>query len=238
MPNSPSLLLFDIDGTLIDTGGAGRRAIIAGLEELYPEEIARVGTPVLDLAGCTDWGLLRDQFGELGIPDTDEERRRFYGCYLAHLKENLTSAGPVVRLLPGVMELFAALQHGVAAGEVKLGLVTGNVEAGAQLKVGHFGLAEHFEFGAYGDDHYDRNRLGPVAMERAAALYGSEFPGSSAWIIGDTPKDIRCARAFGANVLAVGSGGIDMETLAGHTPDSLMADLSDTAAVLATFGLH
>lgn len=225
-----TLLLFDIDGTLLNTGGAGIAAISQGFARAFPEQAAQL--PQLDLAGATDSGLVMHIFRHAGIEHTAENNGRFLDAYLEHLGENLPSFGG--RLLPGIAGLLDALADHRGA---TLGLLTGNIERGARLKIDHFGIGHHFRFGSYGDDHHDRDELGPIAISRAEAATGKRFSGERVYVIGDTPKDIRCARAAGAQAFAVATGGIPRGELEAHAPDLLFDDLADTTAVLQSLGL-
>jgi phosphoglycolate phosphatase-like HAD superfamily hydrolase len=235
----PHLLLFDIDGTLVDTGGAGMAAIGAALAELYPEQVRAIGgPPPLDLAGSTDSGIAMQLFAMVGIADTPAERARFYAAYLAHLHRNLGAPGTRGRLLDGVAALLRELAAPVADGAVLVGLLTGNIAPGARAKVDYYGVGGHFSFGAYGDDHHDRDRLGPVAVGRAGELLGRDLSAAPATVIGDTAKDIRCARAMGARAVAVASGSVARDELAAHQPDALLPDLADTSSALRALGFH
>lgn len=222
------LWLFDIDGTLVDTGGAGMRALQQATEERY-----RGTGPELDLAGSTDLGVLAGILTHFGREGGPEEEEAFFGSYLRHLEANLGHEGYLGRVLPGVESLLESLS---GAPEVTLGLLTGNISKGAAVKTRRHGLDRHFPFGAYGCDHADRNRLGPVALERASAVTGQKFSGEETLVIGDTPKDIACARAMGARCLAVATGRFTVEELEKHGPDLVVATLEDPA-VLATFAV-
>lgn len=209
------LWLFDIDGTLVDTGGAGMRALKDAAHECFGAE-----GPELDLAGSTDSGIVADLFRHFGRDPDEAGIESFYAVYLMRLEHHLTAGGYPGRVLAGAAEMLDA----VAAREgITVGLLTGNIEGGARAKMRHYGLDHHFAFGAYGCDHHDRNRLGPVALERAAAHAGRNFSPEETLIIGDTPKDIACARALGARCLAVATGSIPADGLqeADHVLDSL-----------------
>ena len=211
----PHLLLFDIDGTLLNTGGAGMRAFVTAFEDLYPDKVAgQGGVPDIDFAGSTDSGIVMGMFEQLKITDSSEERERFYETYLGLLKANMNASTDKGGLLNGVGELLESLNGYYRDGKVLPGLLTGN-------------------FGAYGDDHHDRNRLGPVAVQRASDFFGRDLISATVTVIGDTVKDIRCARAFGARVLAVATGSISLSELAGHEPDILLETLEDVDGVLA-----
>lgn len=224
-----NLLLFDIDGTLLDTGGAGLRALRSAWIEEFDLHHRAADFPPLNLAGSTDSGIvlfLRDHFGI----ETDPDREgRFYSRYHGHLKTELETNGRRDgRLLPGVVDLMNRLA--TEAESHVLGLLTGNIASGAWTKVESFGLAGIFGFGAFGDDHHDRDQLGPVAVERARRHAGRDFGRDRTFIIGDTPKDIRCARACGAWAVAVATGIYSASDLAAHDPDHLFEDFSDAEA--------
>jgi len=230
----PHLLLFDIDGTLLNTGGAGMRAFVTAFEDLYPDKVAgQGGVPDIDFAGSTDSGIVMGMFEQLQIADSSEERERFYEAYLGLLKANMNTSTDKGALLNGVGELLESLNGYYREGRVLLGLLTGNIAAGARVKTDCYGVSEYFHFGAYGDDHHDRNRLGPVAVQRASDFFGRDLTSAPVTVIGDTVKDIRCARAFGAHVLAVATGSISLSELGVHEPDILLETLEDVDGVLA-----
>ena len=192
------LWLFDIDGTLVDTGGAGMRSLQEAAEELFGGK-----GPELDLAGSTDLGVVAGMFEHFGRPCGPPETEAFFASYLRRLDWNLAHGGCPGRVLPGVMELLDGL---AGLPGITVGLLTGNIAGGAAAKMRHFGLDRHFPFGAYGCDHADRNLLGPVALARAARHAGREFLPEETVVIGDTPKDIACAAAMGASCVAVATG--------------------------------
>ena len=230
----PHLLLFDIDGTLLNTGGAGMRAFVTAFEELYPDKVAgQGGVPDIDFAGSTDSGIVMGMFEQLQIADSSEERERFYETYLGLLKANMNASTDKGSLLNGVGELLERLNGYYRDGKVLPGLLTGNNAAGARVKTDCYGVSEYFHFGAYGDDHHDRNQLGPVAVQRASDFFGRDLTSAPVTVIGDTVKDIRCARAFGAHVLAVATGSISLSELGVHEPDILLETLGDVDGVLA-----
>ena len=238
MGTLPHLLLFDIDGTLINTQGAGMRAFTSAFEQLYPEQVAACGgVPGIDFAGSTDSGIVMGMFAELGIDDSNSQRERFYAVYLSFLRRNLGEPGITGSLLGGVAGLLGHLAEDVGGTAVLPGLLTGNIAAGARIKTDYYGISGHFRFGSYGDDHHDRNQLGPVAVNRASDLLGRDLSSAPVTVIGDTAKDICCARAFGARVVAVASGSISARELAGHDPDVLLENLDDVPGVLALLGV-
>lgn len=219
LKNKIMLILFDIDGTLLDTGGAGMTSLMEASQELYGGD-----GPPLDLAGSTDNGVVMGIWDHFEMTHEPTEYERFYDLYVQRLMENLKSerfsAG---RVLPGALQLLKQLEN---EGHV-LGLLTGNTATGAKVKTDFFGLSEHFTFGAYGDDHHDRNMLGPIALERAEKVTGYHFSPSETMVIGDTPKDIACARAFGAHVVAVATGKFSREELLEFLPDRILESLVD-----------
>ncbi len=226
-PVKAGLWLFDIDGTLVDTGGAGMRA----LQETAVECFGGEGPP-LDLAGSTDLGVLAGILAHFGCPHGKEEEALFFSTYLRRLEWQLAHGGHPGRVLPGAAELLERL---AGHPEITVGLLTGNVADGAAAKMRHFGLLHHFAFGAYGCDHADRNLLGPLALERAAIHAGREFSAAETLVIGDTPKDIACARAIGARCLAVATGKFSAEQLRASGADMVVQGLDDPG-IIRTFG--
>ncbi len=220
-----TLLLFDIDGTLITSGGAGERALRRGFRERFgiDDDLKNV-----EIAGRTDSGIARAMLRTHGVAETPENITAFVDSYLTHLALELPQAEG--RLLPGVLTLLEALK---SRPEMVLALLTGNVVRGAELKLTHYGVWTFFEFGAYADDHHDRDQLGPFAQRRARERHGLEFPPERIVIHGDTPYDIACARAIGAKAVAIATGKFTRPELAAHHPDFLFDDLSDHTAVLA-----
>ncbi len=211
------LYLFDIDGTLVDTGGAGMAALNQATREIFGHD-----GPPLDLAGSTDLGIIAGIHRHFEIEHTRERFDAYLEIYLHRLHWNLAHGGFPGRVHDGVTELLAELGE---QPEATVGLLTGNAAGGAAAKMLHFGLAEHFPFGAYGCDHADRNRLGPIALERASAHAGKSFSPNETWVIGDTPKDIACAHAIGARCLAVATGSFSAAQLTAHGADQVVESL-------------
>jgi phosphoglycolate phosphatase-like HAD superfamily hydrolase len=218
------LYLFDIDGTLVDTGGAGMAALKEATREIFGHE-----GPPLDLAGSTDLGIVANIHAHFEIEPTRERIDAYFEVYLGRLDWNLTHGGFSGRVFGGVNELLAEL---AGRKDATIGLLTGNIAGGAASKIRHFGLAGHFPFGAYGCDHADRNRLGPIALERAAVHAGRSFSATETWVIGDTPKDIACAHAIGARCLAVGTGQFSAAQLELHGADLVAETLDDAASLI------
>jgi phosphoglycolate phosphatase-like HAD superfamily hydrolase len=221
------LLLFDIDGTLITSGGAGERALRLGFRDRFGIE---ENLESIEIAGRTDSGIARQILRKHGIAETTKNITAFFEGYLAHLADQLPRTSG--RLLPGILPLLQALKP---RADLVLALLTGNLARGAEIKLAHFGVWEYFEFGAYADDHHDRNELGPVARARALAVHGIEFAPERIFVLGDTPHDIACARAIGAKAIGIATGGFSHEALARHAPDFLFADLADTRRVIELF---
>ncbi|MEZ4651324.1 MAG: haloacid dehalogenase-like hydrolase [Candidatus Eisenbacteria bacterium] len=216
------VLLFDIDGTLLDARGAGRRALERAVEEWSGRSL---GSFRVHLGGRTDLDIFRELVGELGIPyPAPPERRQVLRRYLELLARELERTPPWVH--PGVSEL--ALRP-----EFHHGLVTGNVRPGAELKLAAAGLGGRFSFGAYGSDHEDRNLLVPLALHRLWRRHGPKVPPARTVVIGDTEKDIECARAAGSKVLLVGTGFGDYAKLAPEA-DAALPDLGNVDLVLET----
>ena len=218
------LLLWDIDGTLIASGGAGLRALQRALNDVFGIAGSLAD---IDFGGRTDMWIMREVFRKFSLPATPDNFSRYFEGYLAALPAEL--ANPHARVLPGVREILrAAATHGGFA----QGLLTGNMRRGAEVKLAHHGLWDHFAFGAFGDDSEHRDELGPHAVRRALERHGVNFAADDVWIIGDTPHDIACGNAIGARTLAVATGGSTVEQLRVHAPTALLENLADTAAVL------
>jgi phosphoglycolate phosphatase-like HAD superfamily hydrolase len=224
LDSSFDLVLYDIDGTLVDTGGAGMFAIMTAAERYFGAP-----SPSLDLAGSTDLGIVKNLLDHYGHTAELIDVEEFFGIYHPLLEQSLRSEQYAGKILPHVEQCLLFDQQRGAA----IGLLTGNTAQGAAIKMRHYGLDHHFGFGAYGDDHADRNRLGPVALTRAAKHTGREFSASRTLVIGDTPKDIACAHAMGARCLAVATGHFTIEQLRAHGADFVVNDLSEWLAMIS-----
>jgi phosphoglycolate phosphatase len=232
------IILFDIDGTLIHANGAGHAAFYQticedfGLGELQGE---------VTFTGRSDRAIASDLFRLHGIDDSEENWQRFVDGYTRRLDVTLPAKKGYV--LPGVVPLLDTL---VERGEVPLGLLTGNTVRGAERKLRYFKLSEYFPFGSFGDCHFDRDDIARAAvgithehLTQLAAADGHVVPSVEELrftVIGDTPHDVRCARAIGATAVAVATGGVDRETLAETQPDLLLDDLSDPQPFLELLG--
>jgi phosphoglycolate phosphatase-like HAD superfamily hydrolase len=225
------LILFDIDGTLVLTGGAGGRAMGRACADVFGGDVA---TPV-PMAGRTDTWIVTQMAAQHGQTVDAELLARFRDVYVAHLVREI--ARPVGRhgVLPGVAETLAAL---AAREDVYVGLLTGNFRRGAEIKLSHFDIWRRFETGAFGEDSADRNALLQVALERVHASGGPVCEPSDVVIVGDTPHDVAVAVAGGARSLAVATGPYDLDALRASGATVALADLSDGPAVLRALGLR
>jgi phosphoglycolate phosphatase len=224
---SDTLLLFDIDGTLLDTAGAGGGALLDAAETVFG--VRREDLPPLDLAGATDGGVIRKIFADARHDHCEDKAIAFRECYLQRLHERLRHPDFSGRLLDGVSTLLRHLQDGNG---YAVGLLTGNIRRGAEIKLKRFNIDHHFMDGGFGDDGEHRDDLGPIAVRRMERATGREFGPERVIVIGDTPKDIACARAIGARCLAVATGKFGREELAAFQPWKVMEDLSDLERVV------
>jgi phosphoglycolate phosphatase-like HAD superfamily hydrolase len=205
------LVLFDIDGTLIRTGGAGEKAFARATETEFG---VRNGTARLHFAGRTDPSIVRDFFVQHGIVPTPENFQRFFDRYVFHLDDLLRQINGQV--LPGVSDLIRTMK--ALAEPPVFGLLTGNIRLGAQLKLTRYQLWDHFQTGGFGDDNEDRNQIAVIARKRGSRLLKRELHGEEILVIGDTPRDIECGRAIEARVLAVATGSYSLAQLSQKSP--------------------
>ena len=221
------LVLFDIDGTLISARGAGRRAMRAAFERVFG---TAGGIDHYDLRGRTDPRIVLDVMSAEGwAPARVKERLDdFFDAYVGGLTAEIGDGRNVITL-PGVA---AVVEHLDRSSDAVLGLVTGNIEEGARVKLRPTGLWPRFQVGAFGSDHIDRRRLPSLAARRAQALLGTAFRPRDVVVIGDTPHDIDCARAFGAVAVAVATGMYPRDELLAERPDLFFDDLADLDRVL------
>lgn len=223
-----TVVLFDIDGTLLASGGVGRRAMEGAL-------IAHFGTTGPDhyrYDGKTDRQIARELMREAAFSDADIDARMdaLLADYLARLDLALADGPRDMKVHAGILALLDALK---ARTDVLLGLLTGNIAAGAALKLQAAGIAPHrFRVGAYGSDHEHRSELPAIAQARASELLGYGVQGHAVVIIGDTPADVHCGRGIGARAVAVATGHFSVADLAAHGPHAVFEDLSDLDAAL------
>jgi phosphoglycolate phosphatase-like HAD superfamily hydrolase len=222
---SGTVLLFDIDGTLVLTGGAGGRAMARAFEDLYGIPNGFAGVP---FNGRTDAWILSHAAAAHGIETT--ALTRFKPLYLDYLADELRRPGPRKGVMPGVGALLDAL---VGRGDVFLALLTGNFEQGARLKLEHFDLWRYFACGAFGDTTHERNHLLPDALDRVQQCGGPHAKPQDIVIIGDTPLDVGVAIAGGARSIAVATGSHTTAELQASGADVVFEDLSNLEAVLA-----
>jgi phosphoglycolate phosphatase-like HAD superfamily hydrolase len=222
------LVLWDIDGTLITTGAAGQRAISFATKQQFGEEANLDG---VEIAGRTDLAIAHQILTKYRVSVTEDNVAAFLNLYLELLARELPrSQGHV---MPGVLEL---LRYCEARSGVALGLLTGNLRRGAKLKLEHYGIWRFFAFGAFADDHHDRNELGAFAISRALKTTSIQFAPAQIDVIGDTGHDIACGKAFGARTIAVATGGWSREQLAEQEPDFLLNDFTSVDQVIAVLG--
>lgn len=221
------LVLFDVDGTLVLTGRAGLRAMNRAIEEVFGDAAGLDGIP---LAGRTDWAILADAVRRLGKPLDGAMLGDLQHRYVTNLAAEIVHPGEGRKgVMPGVRELLDALER---RDDVMVGLLTGNFEEGARVKLGHFDLWRYFRCGAYGGDAADRNALVPVAVERARACGLPDIADSDVIVIGDTPHDVTCAHAAGAIAVAVATGSSTVEELVATGAEHVFPDLGDTGEFL------
>jgi phosphoglycolate phosphatase len=221
------LVLFDIDGTLVLTGAAGLRAMNKACAELVGHADGLAGIPV---AGRTDRVILSDVAERVGRSLDDDLLGVLRERYIAHLRDEIELPGRGTKgVMPGIRPLLDALVH---RDDVFLGLLTGNFESGARIKLEHFDLWRYFRCGAYGDDAADRNALVPFALERARVCGLPAIAPQDVVVVGDTPHDVACARAAGAVPVAVATGTFTVEQLRATGAEIVFPDLSDTDAFL------
>ena len=222
------LVLFDIDGTLVDTGGAGIQSLKDVLQQQFGVSDDLRG---VEVAGKTDSGIVHQILRKQNIAVTEQNTAAFLERYLELLEKELPQRQG--RLLPGVKELLPRLQ---ARPQNVLALLTGNLRRGAQLKLAHYGIWDFFEFGAFADDHHDRNELGPFAQRRAREKHAIDFAAADIDVIGDTPHDIACGKAIGARTIAVATGSFSRAQLTAHEPDLILDDFTDVEARIRELG--
>jgi phosphoglycolate phosphatase len=222
------VVLFDIDGTILRSGGVGRIAMERALTEVF-------GSPGGDgyhYDGKTDRQIVREVMRSEGLTDAeiDEQMDRLLGAYITGLEAELTSGKRTVHVFPGVLELLDALEREPT---VTLGLLTGNIADGARAKLGAAGIdISRFRVNAFGSDHEERPELPAVAQRRASELLGAEVAGNRLVVIGDTPADIRCGESIGARAIGVATGRYTVEELSAHHPYAVFETLADTDEII------
>jgi phosphoglycolate phosphatase-like HAD superfamily hydrolase len=213
------LVLFDIDGTLVHTGGAGIKAFA---KVFQTEFNAHDGFEKLKFAGRTDVSLVREFFKYHNVAETPGNFERFFERYVFWLDYILDHSH--AEACPGVREFIDALKK--LPKPPLIGLLTGNIRLGAEIKLCHFDLWKEFETGGFADDNEDRDLIAAAARDRGRRILGKNLRDDEILVIGDTPFDIRCGRAINAKVLAVATGGATLEELKRHQPDWAVQDLN------------
>jgi phosphoglycolate phosphatase-like HAD superfamily hydrolase len=233
---SATIVLFDVDGTLIDPAGAGRGAVFDALQEVFGVSRQALEDARVRFAGRTDPRILRSLARAVAIPDERLRAHfeRYVDAYVSHLRARLQAPTSRCRVLPGVEELLDTLR---AHGGVYLGLVTGNLERGAHAKLERFGLDRYFEDGGYSSDDEDRATIARIARERLERRHGLRLAPERIVVVGDTELDVACARANGFRSVAVGTGGATAERMTSWGCDAWLEDLADARAAWAAFGL-
>lgn len=218
--------LFDIDGTLLNSGGAGQAAMEAALLKMFGANAVHG----ISTAGRTDRAIVSDLFSFFQIAFDEKVWEDFVAAYLEELPKHLATRDGLV--LPGVVHILETLH---AREDVVLGLLTGNFARGAKAKLSHFRLDHFFLFGGYGDEHHHRDDVAREALRLLQEIHHEPVDLERLWVIGDTPADVQCGRAIGAKVIAVGTGLYSMEDLEATNADYLFEDFSEPSRVLALF---
>jgi phosphoglycolate phosphatase-like HAD superfamily hydrolase len=217
------LVLFDVDGTLVHTGRAGSQAFA---KTFATEFKASDGIDKIKFAGRTDVNLVREFFSFHNIPDTPENFQRFFERYVFWLDQILAQSNG--KICHGVPEFIDGLR--TLPNPPMLGLLTGNIRLGAEIKLRRYGLWDCFETGGFADDHEDRNHIAAAALERGRRVLGKKLRPEEIVVVGDTPFDIRCGKFIGAKVLAVATGGAKLDELKKLSPDWAVEDLTRVTA--------
>ena len=222
------VVLFDIDGTILRSGGVGRIAMERALATVF----GSAGSTKYQYDGKTDRQIVRETMRLEGLSDDeiDAEMPRLLDEYLSGLHAELESGKRTMHVFPGVREILDELEREES---VVLGLLTGNIEHGARAKLGAAGIdIGRFKVNAFGSDHEHRPELPAVAQRRAGELLGVAVEGNRLIVIGDTPADIRCGESIGARAIGVATGRYSVDELSKHDPWAVFETLADTAAVM------
>ncbi|MDA0712285.1 MAG: HAD family hydrolase [bacterium] len=220
------LVLFDIDGTIMNTDGGGASSCKKALETVFGREVPLEN---YSMSGKTDTQIVLDLMERVGISreETTSKLDEINVRYIDHLSREVDSWNP--ELCPGIVEVLDALSD---REDAVLGLLTGNIARGAQVKLNRVGLWSYFKTGAFGDRAPERKMLPGIAQETARELTGKVFEGKEMVIIGDTPNDVLCGRHLNVKSIAVATGSFDLHTLQSYAPDYAYQDLSKTGEVV------
>jgi len=219
------LILFDIDGTIIDSGGAGTRSLNLAFKELFSIDNAFKG---IAMAGKTDIQIVKEGIARYNLPLENGILSEVINSYLKNLVREMNNDKRHIK--PGIKEALEMLIS--KNSDYQIGLLTGNIEQGARIKLDPFGLNQYFPSGAFGSDDEDRNKLLPIAIERFGNISGKRINFKDCIIVGDTPRDVYCAKPYGAYCIAVATGQYSFNSLIKAGADLVMKDLSDTTAFL------
>jgi phosphoglycolate phosphatase len=217
------LVLFDIDGTLVHTGGAGTKAFSQTFASIFG---LKHGAERMKFAGRTDTSLVREFFKIHGVPESAENFRQFFENYVFWLEHIVaqSTGGECAGVVRFIEELLALPEPPM------LGLLTGNIRLGAEIKLRRFGLWDFFVMGGFADDHEDRNHIAVAALARGRRVLDSQLQPQEIVVIGDTPFDVRCGKFIGAKTLAVATGGAKFEELKQHEADWTVENLAHIRA--------
>jgi phosphoglycolate phosphatase len=217
------LVLFDVDGTLVHTGGAGKEAFARTFAAVFN---ARDGAQKINFGGRTDTSLVREMFGIHGIAATPDNFGLFFESYTFWLDHLVSQSNG--NACKGVLEFIGELR--ALPSPPVLGLLTGNIRLGAEIKLRRYGLWRFFATGAFADDSEDRNHIAAAALERGCRILGKGLQPREIVVVGDTKYDVRCGQFIGAKTLAVATGGAKLEELKAHAPDWAVSDLTQIRA--------
>jgi len=225
------LVLWDVDYTLLDSGGTGRELYQIAFREMFSRDMPEPGS----MAGRTDRAIAIEVLTLAGVPEPRRRVDAFHALMATRAPDLADLARERVRALPGAAQALAALRDGRAGPEVVQSLLTGNIRPLAEVKLRPVGLTSHLDLdaGAYGDAHEVRAELVPVARRRAALAYGGGFDGQATVLVGDTPFDVGAALATGARAVGVATGGFSAAELTASGAHAVLPDLADTDRVLA-----
>ena len=212
------ICLFDIDGTLITTGGAGKQAFLLTLQKTFDVEVT---DPGVTFAGRTDRGIVADLFTHFDIAQNDHNWERFTDAYLKLLPGCLAKCSG--KVLPGIKSFLEKISR---QPDIELGLLTGNMAKGASIKLKHYELDHHFGCGGFGDQHTDRNRVARQALNATHQRWGRDVKAEQIFVIGDTPADIRCGRAIGAHTVGVCTGKYSAKELTAEAANLVLDDFT------------
>ena len=222
------LILFDIDGTLIDSGGAGVRSLDLAFRKVFSVLNAFQG---ISMAGKTDTQIIKEGLIKHGL-SMDGNFDAIIEAYLLYLREEIRNDGKHTK--PGIYEILEQLNP---MEDIGLGLLTGNLEQGARIKLEPFDLNKYFPSGAFGSDDEDRNKLLPFAVKRFEEMFDKRIDIEKSIVIGDTPRDVECAHIYGAVCIGVATGPYSIDELTEAKADYVVNDLSDHMGLLRSLTL-